>query len=136
MNRTFVAIKPDGVKRKLVGEIIKRFEQVDFNIVALKMINVSQELAEKHYEEHKYRDFYQGLMEFFTSGPIVTMVLEGADQNIISITRKLIGPTNSPEAPAGTIRGDFSQFMRQNLIHASDSVENADREIKLYFPEL
>lgn len=129
--RTFVAIKPDGVKRGLIGRIIRKIEDKGFKIVALKMLQVSDELAAKHYEEHAGKPFYNGLIKFITSGPIVAMVLQG--ENAISSVRKFMGKTNPDEAEVGSIRGDFAQVMRFNTIHGSDSKESAEREISLYF---
>lgn len=129
--RTFVAIKPDGVKRGLIGRIIRKIEDKGFKIVALKMLQVSDELAAKHYEEHVGKPFYNGLIKFITSGPVVAMVLQG--ENAISSVRKFMGKTNPDEAEVGSIRGDFAQVMRFNTIHGSDSKESAEREINLYF---
>jgi len=133
MERTFVAIKPDGVKRGLIGEIIKRFELKGYKIVGLKMMNVSEELAGKHYEEHFGKPFYPGLIEFITSGPIIAMALEG--ENVILGTRHIVGATNPDNADVGSIRADFSASSSKNLVHASDSLESANRELALYFKE-
>ncbi len=129
--RTFVAIKPDGVKRGLIGRIIRKIEDKGFKIVALKMLQVSDELAAKHYEEHAGKPFYNALIKFITSGPIVAMVLQG--ENAIASVRKFMGKTDPNEAEVGSIRGDFAQVMRFNTIHGSDSKESAEREINLYF---
>lgn len=129
--RTFVAIKPDGVKRGLIGRILSKIEDKGYKIVALKMLQVSDELAAKHYEEHVGKPFYQGLIKFITSGPIIAMVLQG--ENAISGVRKFMGKTNPDDAEVGSIRGDFAQVMRFNTIHGSDSKESAEREISLYF---
>lgn len=129
--RTFVAIKPDGVKRGLIGRIIRKIEDKGFKIVALKMLQVSDELAAKHYEEHVGKPFYDALIKFITSGPIVAMVLQG--ENAVSSVRKFMGKTNPDEAEVGSIRGDFAQVMRYNTIHGSDSKESAEREMNLYF---
>lgn len=129
--RTFVAIKPDGVKRGLIGRIIRKIEDKGFKIVALKMLQVSDELAAKHYEEHAGKPFYDALIKFITSGPIVAMVLQG--ENAVSSVRKFMGKTNPDEAEVGSIRGDFAQVMRYNTIHGSDCKESAEREINLYF---
>ncbi|MCQ6253937.1 nucleoside-diphosphate kinase [Methanocaldococcus sp.] len=131
--RTFVAIKPDAVKRKLIGKIIERFENKGFEIVAMKMIKLNKELAEKYYEEHKGKEFYERLINFMTSGRIVVMVIEG--ENAISVVRKMIGKTNPSEAEPGTIRGDFALSTPDNVIHASDSKKSAEREIKLFFKD-
>lgn len=129
--RTFVAIKPDGVKRGLIGRILSKIEDKGYKIVALKMLQVSDQLAAKHYEEHVGKPFYNGLIKFITSGPIVAMVLQG--ENAISGVRKFMGKTNPDDAEIGSIRGDFAQVMRFNTIHGSDSKESAQREISLYF---
>lgn len=131
--RTFVAIKPDAVQRNLIGEIIKRVERKGLTVVALKLMRPSVELVSEHYGEHKEQYFYQDLVNFFLSGPIVAMVLEGC--NAIDIVRKLIGKTQPEDAEAGTIRGDYCFGKGRNLVHASDSAENAAREIGLWFSE-
>lgn len=131
MERTFLMIKPDGVQRNLVGEIIKRFETKGFKLIGLKLMSVSRELAEKHYEVHKERPFFKGLVEFIISSPVVAMVWEGKD--IVVGARSLIGSTNPMEASPGTIRGDYGVDVGRNLIHGSDSVENAEKEINLWF---
>nr|WP_290222858.1 nucleoside-diphosphate kinase [Trichocoleus desertorum] len=133
MERTFLAIKPDGVQRKLVGEIIRRFETKGFTLVGLKILNVSRELAEQHYDVHKERPFFAGLVEFITSGPVVAMVWEG--EGVVSSARKIIGATNPLAAEPGTIRGDFGVNIGRNLIHGSDAIETAQREIALWFKE-
>lgn len=129
--RTFVAIKPDGVKRGLIGRILGKIEDKGYKIVAMKMLRVSNELAAKHYAEHVGKPFYDGLMKFITSGPIIAMVLQG--ENAIAGVRKFMGKTNPDDAEVGSIRGDFAQVMRYNTIHGSDSKESAEREINLYF---
>ena len=129
--KTFVMLKPDAVRTKLVGRIIQRFEDKGFDILDMKMLTISRELAERHYEEHKGRDYYERLVNFMTSGRVVTMVIEG--ENAISVVRKMIGKTNPLEADAGTIRGDFAYSTPDNLVHASDSKESAEREINLFF---
>ncbi len=133
MERTFIAIKPDGVQRGLVGDVIKRFEAKGFTLVGLKMLQVSQELAEKHYDVHKERPFFKSLVEFITSSPVVAMVWEG--EGVVTSARKLIGATNPLMAEPGTIRGDFGINIGRNLIHGSDAIETAQREISLWFPE-
>lgn len=129
--RTFVAIKPDGVKRGLIGRIIGKIEDKGYKIVAMKMLQVSEELAAKHYAEHVGKPFYKGLLNFITSGPIIAMILQG--ENAISGVRKFMGKTNPDEAEVGSIRGDFAQVTRFNTIHGSDSKESAEREMSLYF---
>lgn len=131
MERTFLAIKPDGVQRKLVGEIIRRFEAKGFTLVGLKLMNVSRELAETHYGVHRERPFFAGLVEFITSGPVVAMVWEG--EGVIASARKIIGATNPLNAEPGTIRGDFGVNVGRNLIHGSDAPETAQQEISLWF---
>ncbi|MBC6476120.1 MAG: nucleoside-diphosphate kinase [Hormoscilla sp. GM102CHS1] len=133
MERTFLAIKPDGVQRSLVGDIIRRFEVKGFTLVGLKLMNVSRELAEKHYEVHKERPFFSSLIEFITSGPVVAMVWEG--DGVVASARKIIGATNPLNAEPGTIRGDFGIDVGRNLIHGSDTIETAQREINLWFTQ-
>lgn len=129
--RTFVAIKPDGVKRELIGQIIQRFESKGYKIIGLKMLQVTKKLAEQHYAEHLGKPFYERLIKYITSGPIVAMVLQG-DSTVMGV-RKIMGATNPTNAEAGTLRADFAQTMEFNIIHGSDSVESAKREIDLYF---
>lgn len=129
--RTFVAIKPDAVKRGLIGRIIKRFENKGYKIIGLKMLQISKELAEKHYAEHIGKPFYERLIKYITSGPVIAMVLQG-DNTVIGV-RKLMGSTRPTDAEVGTLRADFAQTMEFNVIHGSDSVESAKREIDLYF---
>ncbi len=134
-SRTFVMIKPDGVRRKLVGKIINRFEEAGINLITLQMLDVTRKLAEKHYAEHEGKPFYNNLLDFITSGPSVAMILEGDD--IVSEVRKIVGATNPAEADSGTIRGDFREeplkSITENMIHASDSDQSAKREIGLFF---
>jgi nucleoside-diphosphate kinase len=129
--RTFVAIKPDSVKRGLIGRIIKRFENKGYKIVGLKMIQVSKELAEQHYAEHSAKPFFSRLINYLTSGPIIAMVLQG-DDTIVGV-RKLMGSTTPTNAEVGTLRADFAQTTEFNVVHGSDSPESARREIDLYF---
>lgn len=124
-------IKPDGVQRGLVGQILQRFEQKGFKIVGLKFMMVTEKLAEEHYQEHIGKPFYPGLVKFITSGPVVVMVLEG--KNVIAEVRKLNGATNPLDAQPGTIRGDLAQDIGRNVVHGSDSPESAEREISIYF---
>ncbi|UZQ53274.1 nucleoside-diphosphate kinase [Trichothermofontia sichuanensis B231] len=133
MERTFIAIKPDGVQRGLVGEIIGRFERKGFTLVGLKLLNVSQELAESHYAVHRERPFFKGLVEYITSGPVVAMVWEG--DGVVAAARKLIGATNPLTAEPGTIRGDLAINIGRNLIHGSDAIETAQQEIGLWFTD-
>jgi nucleoside-diphosphate kinase len=127
-------VKPDGVKRGLIGAILQRYEQKGLKLVAAKLVNVSRELAEEHYREHASKPFFNELIEYITSGPVFAMVLEG--ENAIKLVRLLNGATKVEEALPGTIRGDFATSTTHNLVHASDSPESARREIKLWFPEL
>lgn len=129
--RTLIFVKPDGVKRGLVGEIINRFERKGLKLVGLKMIKVTPEQARKHYEEHVEKPFYPELEEFILSGPIAAMVLEGADA--VTMTRLMIGKTKHTEAAPGTIRGDLAFSTTENLIHGSDSPERAQVEIANFF---
>ncbi len=131
--QTLVLIKPDGVLRSKVGEIVSRFEDKGIRIAALKMISVTKEMAEKHYAVHKGKPFYNSLINYIMSGPVVAMVLEGKD--VIEITRKLVGATNGAKAEPGTIRGDLSSSIDFNLIHASDSLESANYEIPIFFKD-
>jgi nucleoside-diphosphate kinase len=133
LERTFLAIKPDGVQRKLIGEIIRRFETKGFTLVGLKLMSVSRELAEAHYGVHKERPFFPSLVEFITSGPVVAMVWEG--DGVISSARKLIGATNPLNAEPGTIRGDLGVNIGRNIIHGSDASETAQSEIELWFSD-
>jgi nucleoside-diphosphate kinase len=133
VERTFIAIKPDGVQRGLVGEIIRRFEVKGFTLVGLKQLQVSRELAEKHYDVHKERPFFSGLVDFITSGPVVAMVWEG--DGVVASARQIIGATNPLTSLPGTIRGDFGVNIGRNLIHGSDAVETAQREIALWFQD-
>ena len=133
IEKTFIMIKPDGIQRSLAGGIISRFENKGLKIIALKMIRISRPKAEEHYEEHKGKTFYDPLINFITSGPVIQFVLEG--QNAISIVRKLIGATNPADAEPGTIRGDYVLCTTFNVIHASDSPQSAAREISLFFNE-
>ena len=133
MERTFVAVKPDGVKRGLIGRILQRFEDKSYKIVAMKLMNVTPEIAAKHYEEHYGKPFYDKLIRFITMGPIVALAIEG--KNAIKGVRHLVGKTNPDEADDGSIRADFSSFSTTNLVHASDSLESAQRELNLYFSE-
>lgn len=133
MERTFLAIKPDGVQRKLIGEIIRRFEAKGFTLVGLKLMQVSRELAEAHYGVHREKPFFAGLVSFITSGPVVAMVWEG--DGVVAAARKVIGATNPLTAEPGTIRGDYGANIGRNIIHGSDAVETAQTEINLWFKE-
>ncbi|TRU33142.1 MAG: nucleoside-diphosphate kinase [Microcystis panniformis Mp_MB_F_20051200_S6D] len=133
MERTFLMIKPDGVQRNLVGEIIQRFEAKGFTLVGLKMMQVSSELAEKHYAVHKERPFFSSLVDFITSSPVVAMVWQG--EGVIASARKIIGATNPLNAEPGTIRGDFGISVGRNLIHGSDGPDTAKDEVSLWFSD-
>ena len=132
--RTLVLVKPDAVRRGLVGEVLSRFERKGLRVVAMDQRTIDGGLADRHYAEHVERDFYPPLRTFITSGPLVAMVLEG-DQ-AIAVVREMNGATDGRTAAAGTIRGDLSLSNRENLVHASDSAESAAREISIFFPEL
>ena len=131
MQRTLILIKPDGVQRRLVGAILARFEQKGLRLVALKLVQASRELAEKHYAVHKGKPFYESLLTFLTGGPTVALVWEGREA--IAVARTLMGATDGTKAPPATIRGDYALSVQNNLVHGSDSVENAALEIGLWF---
>ena len=133
MQRTLVLLKPDCVQRRLMGTIIKRFEDKGLNIVAMKMIRVTSELSRQHYAEHVEKPFYPSLEEFITSAPVVAMAIDGLE--VITVVRDMLGATSGLKASAGTIRGDYSSSRQMNLVHASDSEESATRELELYFKE-
>lgn len=131
MERTFLLIKPDGVQRNLVGAIISRFEQKGYKLLGMKLMQISRELAEKHYAEHVGKPFFEGTVSYITSSPVVAMVWEG--KNVVAGARDMMGATNPNNAAAGTIRGSFGLDISRNVIHGSDSPTSADREINLYF---
>ena len=133
MERTYVMVKPDGVQRNIVGEIISRFEKKGFKIVGLRMLQMDRAIAEKHYGEHIGKPFFEGLVAYITSGPVVAMVLEGKD--VVTAVRAMNGATNPANAGPGTIRGDFAIEVSRNVIHGSDSVASANREIAIYFTD-
>ncbi len=133
MERTYLMVKPDGVQRNLAGEIIVRFEKKGFKIIGLKMLRISRELAEKHYGEHVGKPFFEPLVGFITSGPVVAFVIEGKDA--VSAAREMMGATNPLKAAPGTIRGSYGIDIGRNVIHGSDSRESAAREISLFFKE-
>ena len=134
MDRTLVLVKPDAYERALTGEIIARFERKGMRIVALKRMELTRETAERHYSEHDGKPFYEPLVEFITSGPLVAMILEGREA--VDTVRRLIGTTDPVEADPGSIRGDFALEVKRNLVHGSDSPESAVRETAIFFPEL
>jgi len=129
--KTFFMVKPDGVKRNIVGQVINRVEQEGFTISKMKMMNISTELAEEHYGEHKDKPFFQDLVSFITSGPVVAMQVEGED--VVSEVRRIMGATNPSDADAGTIRADFATKLEENVVHGSDSEKSAERELSLFF---
>lgn len=131
MERTLVLVKPDGVQRGLIGEVIARFERRGIRLVAAKFMQVSQELAESHYAEHKGKVFYDGLIAYITSAPVMAMVWEGS--NVVAAVRQTVGSTKPVESAPGTIRHDFALEVGRNLIHASDKPETGEREIALWF---
>lgn len=129
--RTFVMVKPDGVQRGLIGEVVSRLERRGLKIVAMKMLWIDEELAKKHYAEHQGKPFFSSLISYITSGPSVAMVVEG--ESAIQVVRSMLGRTDPREASPGTIRGDFALFTGRNVVHGSDSPESARREISLFF---
>ncbi|ODM97814.1 Nucleoside diphosphate kinase [Orchesella cincta] len=131
--RSFIMIKPDGVQRGLVGEIVKRFEQKGFHLVGMKFVAAAKSLLEEHYVDLAAKPFYNGLVEYMGSGPVLAMVWEGL--NVVKTGRQMLGATNPADSLPGTIRGDFSIQVGRNIIHGSDSVESAKREINLWFKE-
>ena len=133
MQQTLILLKPDCVQRRLVGTIIHRFEQKGLRLAGLKLVQASRELAEKHYAVHKGKSFYESLLKFLTAGPTVAMVWEGREA--VAVGRSLMGLTDGAKAPPGTIRGDFALSVQNNLVHGSDSPENAATEIALWFKD-
>jgi len=131
MERTLIVLKHDAVQRQLAGRILQRFEDKGLKLAGIKMLQVSEALARGMYAEHEGKDFHAALIEFITAGPVVAVVLEG--QGAVAVSRALIGPTSGPDAPGGTIRGDFGLSRRYNLVHGSDSLASAAREIALFF---
>lgn len=129
--RTLVLLKPDCVQRRLMGQIISRFEEKGFNLIAMKMLRVTPELAKRHYAEHVSKPFYPGLEKFITASPILALVVEGLEA--IRVVREMLGATSGLKAAPGTIRGDYSSSRQMNLVHASDGPEAAEREVALYF---
>ena len=133
MEKTFVMVKPDGVQRGIVGQVVQRFESKGLKLVAAKFMRIDEELASKHYGEHIGKPFYEPLVKFITSGPVLAMVWEGKDA--ITTVRATVGKTNPADAGPGTIRGDFGMTTGRNIIHASDSPASAEREINLFFSD-
>jgi nucleoside-diphosphate kinase len=134
VERTLILVKPDAFARNLTGEIVARFERKGLRLVALQLMTMSRELAARHYAEHEGKGFYDELVEFITSGPLVAMVLEG--ESAIVAARQVIGATNPLEAATGSIRGDYAIAVGQNMVHGSDAPESAQREVGLFFPDL
>jgi nucleoside-diphosphate kinase len=131
MERTLILLKPDCIQRRLMGRILARFEDKGLNIIAMKMMRVTPDLAKKHYAEHVKKDWYPALEGFITGGPIVAAVVEGLEA--IRVVREMLGPTSGLKAAPGTVRGDYSSSRQMNLVHGSDGPESAKREIALYF---
>ncbi len=131
MERTFLMLKPDAVQRGLIGEIISRFEKKGFKLVALKLLQVDRSLAEEHYQEHKGKAFFEPTVEYIMSSPVIAMVWEG--KNVVALAREMMGATNPANAGPGSIRGSYAMDISRNVIHGSDSIESAEREISLYF---
>ncbi len=131
MERTFFMVKPDGVQRGLCGQIICRVEQRGYKIIGMKLMMISKELAETHYAEHRGKSFFDELVSFITSGPVLAMVVEG--ESVIQAVRAIMGKTDPQDSAPGTIRGDFGITKSKNVVHGSDSLESAEREIKLFF---
>ena len=131
MEKTYLMVKPDGVQRGLVGEIVSRFEKKGLKLVAAKLMIIPKEVAENHYGEHKGKPFFPSLISYITSGPVFAMVWEG--ENAVQVCRNMMGKTNPQDSAPGTIRGDYAMVTGLNIIHGSDSVESAEREIKIFF---
>ena len=131
MEKSLIIIKPDGVQKKIVGKIISRFEEADLEIEQMKMMEIDESLAKKHYKDHAEKDFFSILLKYICSGPVIVMVVKGP--KAVKKARELMGPTDSREAPSGTIRGDFGKDITINVVHGSDSVESAKREVELFF---
>ena len=131
MEHTFVMVKPDGVKRGLVAEVIGRLERKGLILEQMRMLTIDEDLAGRHYGEHSEKPFFGDLVAFITSGPVIAM--EWSGPSAVSIARTLMGPTDPAQAPPGTIRGDFGTIMTENIVHGSDSIDSAEREIQLFF---
>lgn len=132
--RTLVLVKPDGVRRRLIGEVVRRLEAKTLQIVAMRMLTVDDELAKQHYAEHISKAFFGELLAFITSGPIVAMAVEGDDA--VNVVRAMMGVTDPKKAAPGTLRGDYGLAVTENIVHGSDSADSAVRELELFFPEL
>jgi len=133
METTFLMVKPDGVQRGLIGEVVSRVEERGLRIDAMKMIHINMEKAQKHYAEHEGKDFYESLLDYITSGPVVVMAVSG--DSAISVIRDMVGATDPHDANPGTIRGDFGLDIARNIVHAADSKESAERELDIFFEE-
>ncbi len=133
MEKSFVMVKPDAVERRLMGKILTKFEEKGLQIIATKMILITEDLAKEHYAEHSEKPFFKSLVEYITSAPVLAMVIQGDE--CISVIRKIVGSTNPKEAEIGTIRGDYAMDTGRNIIHASDAPDSAKREINLFFKE-
>jgi nucleoside-diphosphate kinase len=131
VEHTFLMVKPDGVRRSIVGEVISRFERKGLKLEKMRMLEIDEELAGRHYAEHTEKPFFGELVEFITSGPVVAM--EWSGEGAVAVARTVMGPTNPAEAPPGTIRGDFGLIMTNNIVHGSDSVASAERELGIFF---
>ncbi len=131
--KTFVAVKPDGIRRGLIGEVIKRLEKRNLSIIGLKMLWMDRSMAKDHYSAHKDKEFFEDLIKYITSSPVVAMVVEG--ENAVSVVRNMVGETDPKEAAPGTIRGDFALDISKNIVHAADSEESARKEISLFFED-
>ena len=133
VEHTFVMVKPDGVRRGVVGEVISRFERKGLKLEKMRMLQIDEDLAGRHYAEHTEKPFFAELVEFITSGPVVAM--EWSGESAVSVARTLMGPTNPVDAPPGTIRGDYGLIVTNNIVHGSDSPESGVRELGLFFPQ-
>lgn len=131
VEHTFIMVKPDGVRRAIVGEVISRFERKGLKLEKMRMLQIEEEMAGRHYEEHTEKPFFGELVDFITSGPVVAM--EWSGESAVSVCRTVMGPTNPADAPPGTIRGDFGLIMTNNIVHGSDSVASAERELGIFF---
>ncbi len=131
MEKSLIILKPDTVQRGLAGQILNRFETKGLKIVGMKMVRITRDLAERHYAEHKGKDFFEDVVSYITSGPVVVAVLAGP--SAVTVVRQMLGATDGRKAPPGTIRGDFAISTRYNLVHGSDSLESAEREVNLFF---
>ena len=134
MERTFTMVKPDGVRKSLTGEVIRRYEQAGLQLIGLKLMRLSQEKAEELYSIHQGKPFYDELVDFIISGPVCPMVVQG--ENVVNRVREIMGATNPKEAAPGTIRGDFAAEISENIVHGADSTESAEREIPIFFSEV